>query len=316
MRHDATQLTRAQCLAPGRVDAPVHEGSYRLMFEDLPPLVVDEEALHALGRPGGPCDRDGERADDTDSRVPAVWPFFGQFIAHDITADRSPPAHRADPATDPQLPRTEGEPREPLRRGSGRLAVPVQRGRPRQAAARADGERRAAQPRGDRPRRGPTQRRAALHRARWSSAFIGLHNRLVDCLRDDAAGDGDVFARARRAATWHYQHVILREFLTGLVGVQLTADLLADGPRLSVARPGSPHPAGVRRRRVSLRPRPDPRPLSGQRATSDRARCSRTSWASAPSRPSTPSTGHCRSTSRATPPPSAPSASMRGCPPR
>jgi hypothetical protein len=27
-----------------------------------------------------------------------VWPNFGQFIAHDITADRSPLGHRADPA--------------------------------------------------------------------------------------------------------------------------------------------------------------------------------------------------------------------------
>jgi len=26
-----------------------------------------------------------------------VWPLFGQFIAHDITADRSPLGHHADP---------------------------------------------------------------------------------------------------------------------------------------------------------------------------------------------------------------------------
>jgi hypothetical protein len=28
----------------------------------------------------------------------AGWPFFGQFIAHDITADRSPLGKRADPS--------------------------------------------------------------------------------------------------------------------------------------------------------------------------------------------------------------------------
>ena len=27
-----------------------------------------------------------------------MWPFFGQFLAHDITADRSPLVDRADPA--------------------------------------------------------------------------------------------------------------------------------------------------------------------------------------------------------------------------
>ena len=80
------------------VDAPTPGGRYRPLFDDLPPLQVDEEALHELGRPGGPCDLGVDFAEDADSRVAAVWPFFGQFIAHDITADRSPLGHRADPA--------------------------------------------------------------------------------------------------------------------------------------------------------------------------------------------------------------------------
>ena len=63
-------------------------------------------------------------------------------------------------------------------------------------------------------------------------AFIALHNRLVDRLRDDGVAERDVFEEARRAATWHYQHVILREFLPGLIGAELTAELLEDGPRL------------------------------------------------------------------------------------
>jgi len=86
---------RDHCLAPERVDAAIYGGRYRPLFEDLPPLRVDEHALHALGRPGGPCDLGVEFVDDTDSDVSAVWPFFGQFIAHDITADRSPLRHRA-----------------------------------------------------------------------------------------------------------------------------------------------------------------------------------------------------------------------------
>src|SRR5262249_57981949 len=60
--------------------------------------------------------------------------------------------------------------------------------------------------------------------------FIRLHNRLVDELR--AAGVADPFAAARRATTWRYQHVILREFLPGLIGAPLTAELLEDGPPL------------------------------------------------------------------------------------
>ena len=91
-------IVRDHCLAPERVDAPLYGGRYRSLFEDLPPLRADEGALHALGRPGGPCDLGADPDEDTDAEIAAVWPFFGQFIAHDITADRSPLVHRADPA--------------------------------------------------------------------------------------------------------------------------------------------------------------------------------------------------------------------------
>jgi hypothetical protein len=53
------QLIRDHCLAPERAAAPVYGGRYRQMFEDLPALDVDEQALHALGRPGGRIVREG-----------------------------------------------------------------------------------------------------------------------------------------------------------------------------------------------------------------------------------------------------------------
>src|SRR6476660_2695000 len=76
----------------------IFAGCYRSLFEDLPPLRSDASALHALGRPGGVCDLGDGAAEDTDSDVAAVWPFFGQFLAHDLTADRSPLVDRADTA--------------------------------------------------------------------------------------------------------------------------------------------------------------------------------------------------------------------------
>src|SRR3954467_15147993 len=92
IRKHAARIARDHCLAPERVDAPIYGGRYRSLFEDLPPLIADEEQLHRLGGPGGPCDLGDD--DGLDSNVPAVWPFFGQFVAHDITADRSPLVHR------------------------------------------------------------------------------------------------------------------------------------------------------------------------------------------------------------------------------
>src|SRR3954469_20661044 len=100
MATHTVRIARDPCLAPGRAAAPGAGGRYRRLFADLPALDVGESALHALGRPGGPCDVGVDYVDDpgTDAGAPAaVWPFFGQFIAHDITADRSPLGHRADP---------------------------------------------------------------------------------------------------------------------------------------------------------------------------------------------------------------------------
>ena len=82
----ATHL-RGHCLAPERVDAPVSdEGRYGRMF-DLPALESDEALLHRIGAAGGFCDG-GDCKDD--AAVEAGWPFFGQYVAHDLTADRSP----------------------------------------------------------------------------------------------------------------------------------------------------------------------------------------------------------------------------------
>jgi Animal haem peroxidase len=222
---------RDHCLAPERVDAVVHEGRYRPLFEDLPPLRVDERALHALGRPGGPCDLGVDVVDDSDSEVAAVWPFFGQFVAHDITADRSPLAHRSDPARirNFRLPKANLEGVY----GTGPMGSPYlySTADPAKLLLSASGC--------DVPRNhegiallGDPRNDVHLYVSQMQVAFIDLHNRLVDRLREDGVAEPEIFEEARRAATWHYQHVILREFLPGLIGAELTAELLDDGPQL------------------------------------------------------------------------------------
>ena len=93
-------------------------------------------------------------------------------------------------------------------------------------------------------------------------AFIRLHNTLVDRLRDDGADEAEVFEQARRSATWHYQHVILREFLPLLIGAELAAELLEGGaaavrPRTAsrTSRSSSPTPrTGTATRRSATLP--------------------------------------------------------------
>lgn len=219
---------RDHCLAPSRVDAPLFGGRYRLLFEDLPPLVADERALRALGRPGGPCDL-GDDDGGSDSRVAAVWPFFGQFLAHDITADRSPLTGRAVAGAlrNARVPRADLEGIY----GDGPVGMPYlyRRDDPAKLLLGPGGS--------DLPRNhegialvGDPRNDVQLFTSQLSVAFVRLHNRLVDRLRDDGVAEERLFEEARRAAAWHYQHVIVREFLPGLIGAELTAELLDEGP--------------------------------------------------------------------------------------
>jgi len=92
------------CLGPRRASAPGHgpeaaptsTGAYRRMFPGLPALPSDEAFLQTLGTScGAEVSRLGANGKD-DASGAAGWTFLGQFIAHDVTADRSPLVDRAD----------------------------------------------------------------------------------------------------------------------------------------------------------------------------------------------------------------------------
>src|SRR5262245_14339807 len=99
---ETNSLRPTHCLAPARarrpVDAPLAPSRYARMFPELPSFSAGA-FLFALGRAGGLCDCRTEEDDDGSLGSEAAgWPFFGQFIAHDITADRSTIRHHVDAA--------------------------------------------------------------------------------------------------------------------------------------------------------------------------------------------------------------------------
>ena len=92
---------RDHCLAgERRIDAPLGGSRYGRLFPDLEVQRVDEGVVRRLGAAGGACDARvtpvEERRDDAPG-IAAGWPFFGQFVAHDITADRSLLSSHVDP---------------------------------------------------------------------------------------------------------------------------------------------------------------------------------------------------------------------------
>jgi hypothetical protein len=251
------------CLAPARaVDTPAAGGDYRRLFPELDPLDCEDEALHALGRPGGACDAAAAVVDaaagaaegsgepqggapvdrDPDAQEAAGWPVLGQFVAHDITADRSPLTHHAELAEV----RNARSPRANLEvvYGDGPAGMPFlydrddpakllvgrnDAGRPADLPRNAQGIALLGDPRND----------VHLLMSQLHVAVLHLHNGLVDRLRADGVAEMELFAEARRTATWHYQWVLLEDFLPRVVGAELAGELLVGGARHYRPDPGA-----------------------------------------------------------------------------
>ncbi len=228
-RPRAAHPARDLCLAPGRsVDAPFTGGGrYGRLFPDLPAAHFDDDQLLALGSEGGICDGG---ACDSESRIEAGQPFFGQYVAHDLTADRSPLRVHGDI----NALRNIRSPRANLEAlyGGGPVGAPYlyDQTDPAKLLLGVGGR--------DLPRNqqgmaliGDPRNDVHAFMTGLQLAFIQAHNRLVDRLRADGVSESELFDDARRALIWHYQWVILNDFLPNLVGNGMTATVLRDGLR-------------------------------------------------------------------------------------
>lgn len=228
-------MDHTHCLAPARarrpVDAPVGPASYARMFPDLPSFSADEQFLFALGRAGGLCDCSSSTDDEASLGSEAAgWPFFGQFVAHDITADRSALQSHVDPsslrnARSPQL-------NLECLYGDGPVGHPY-------LFRRDDPAKLLTAPGGDDVLRngegtaiiGDPRNDSHVLMSQMHLAFVHAHNGLVDRARHLGVAETAVFGWAVRELRWHYQTVILREFLPRLVGDDLVATLSTEGRR-------------------------------------------------------------------------------------
>jgi hypothetical protein len=229
IRPRLARSARDMCLAPGRsVDVSVaHGGQYGRMFPDLPAARFDDDRLLALGSEGSICDGG---ACDTESQIEAGQPFFGQYLAHDLTADRSPLRVHGDINTlgNARTPRANLE----ALYGAGPVGSPYlfDQKDPAKLLFGIGGH--------DLPRNqqgialiGDPRNDVHAFMTGLQVAFIDAHNRLVDRLRADGIPEAELFDDARRALMWHYQWVILNDFLPNLVGTAMTMSVLQDGPR-------------------------------------------------------------------------------------
>jgi hypothetical protein len=225
-------MKHTSCLSPARARPNSARGSrYQRLFPELPAFEPGEEFLSALGRAGGLCDcgEDDDRPEALGSEA-AGWPFFGQFIGHDITADRSKLRTHVDPAGLRNA-RSEFLNLECLY-GDGPIGNPFlfQRQDPAKLLTgpsghdvlrNAEGTAIIGDPRND----------SHVIISQMHLAFVHAHNAFVDRVRARGIPDEEVFDVAARELCWQYQTVVLREFLPRVIGEGLLDDLLHNGRR-------------------------------------------------------------------------------------
>lgn len=241
----------------------IREDRFGRMFPDLPPFAQPSPKLSAalleIGKPGGILDAKDDLAagpvplivdpalnvnNANNALHTAGTTFMGQFMDHDITFDltsrlgvptspeRSPnsrdPVFDLDsvygggPVADPEL-------YERVGRGRQAAKFRVERGGLFEDLPRSGNTAVIADPRND-----ENLMIAGLH-----AAFLLFHNRVVDVLsknpirlvdtRGNRNDSGELFLRARRMTTWHYQWMILHEFLPLFIGQEMVDDILRRG---------------------------------------------------------------------------------------
>jgi Animal haem peroxidase len=243
--------------SPGAASSdPTLPSRFGRMFEDLPPFAPANDGIRAalmeLGKPGGLLD-----ANDTLTAGPialivdpllslnnpdnvthtAGTTFMGQFLDHDITFDRTSRLGIPTPVTAPNA-RTpafdldsvynDGPAGSPaLYDPNDKIKFRVESGGLFEDLPR-DGNNAAiiADPRND-----ENIVIAGLH-----AAFLLFHNQAVNLIRSQSPSisDDDAFREARLLTTWHYQWMILHEFLPLFVGPAMVSDILANGRRFYI----------------------------------------------------------------------------------
>jgi len=228
------------------------------MFPGLPPFVPADDrrraALVDIGKPGGILDAKDPLAEgpirlitnpelspnnlDNPTHTAGVT-FLGQFLDHDMTFDttstlgvptvpESSPNGRT-PALDLDSVYGGGPTASPMLYQADRTKLRIESGGLFEDVPRmANGTAIIGDPRND--------ENAII--SGLQAAMILFHNRVVDQLAAQGVPAAQLFTQARRLVTWHYQWIIVNEFLPLIIGSSLVRDILNNGRRFYRPEPG------------------------------------------------------------------------------
>lgn len=222
-------------------------GMFGRMFPRLAPLAVADDKLKALA--DAMLDA-GPAGGGNNPRVPAGFTYLGQFVDHDITLDLTSIGDKLEDPTAVENFRTpaldldsiygrgpDGSPhlyaRGPNNGPSAKLLIGKTTLGFQQDAADIPG----VFP-NDLPRSPEGQALIGDHRndenllvAQTHLAFMKFHNKVVDLLAASptAPAPAELFFEARREVTWHYQWLVLHDFVERLTEDDIVARILNEG---------------------------------------------------------------------------------------
>jgi len=200
-------------------------GRFGRMFRRLPPLNPSDQTLTALADSMG---QGPQPVDNPD--IPSGYTYLGQFVDHDITFD---PASSVERANDPDALHSFRTPRFDLDSlyGSGRQDSPYlydHDDADKLLVGRNTGPQFEAVdlPRNEQGRALIGDPRNDIHVivGQLHLAFIRFHNAAVDLLRSRFMHPDEIFDEARRLTCWHYQWVVVHDFLPRLAGADVVAE--------------------------------------------------------------------------------------------
>lgn len=220
--------------------SPINEGRFGRMFRRLPPLpdlelaqleALAEQVRETVPAPAGGWASAPEVQPEGDNPdIPAAYTYFGQFVDHDITFD---PASALEQEDDPDAIHNFRTPKYDLDSvyGSGPEDDPFQYENTAHPVRLLVGANQAGEP--DLPRN--SEGRAIIGDPRNDEniivsqiqlLFIRLHNKFADeVLADDTIPADQKFREAQRRTRWHYQWVVVNDYLRRIVGGDLVDDL-------------------------------------------------------------------------------------------
>lgn len=223
-------------------------GMFGRMFPTLPALEASDAALKALA--DAMLDASPDSAVGNNKNIPAGFTYFGQFIDHDITLDLTSIAEKHEDPTGTQNFRTprldldavyglgpDGSPhlyaRDPqtFEKTGVKFALGRNQSVPDILNGRSD-------IRNDLPRSaeglaliGDSRNDENLVVAQTHLAFLKFHNKVVDFLKakEPNLSGSALFDKARQTVTWHYQWIVLHDFVERLTQKGIVNKIVTEG---------------------------------------------------------------------------------------